>query len=130
MSSRSTALARIALSNISQRARPRSLARYIAASASRISVSGSTSTSSGTGDPDAHPDEHLGVVDDEPAADRPVDPLGHRDRVALVEDVLAQHDELVTAEAGDRVARAQRQRQALADGDEQAVAQTVARGCR
>ncbi|MEZ5133686.1 MAG: hypothetical protein R2699_01140 [Acidimicrobiales bacterium] len=47
MSSRSTALARMALSKISQRPRPFSLARYMAASASRMRVPGWASGSSG-----------------------------------------------------------------------------------
>ena len=46
ISSRRTALARISASNSSQRARPRSLARYIAASASRISRSALTGSRS------------------------------------------------------------------------------------
>ena len=47
------------------------------------------------------------------SADGAVDPLGHRHGVGLVEHVLAQDDELVAAEAGHGVARAQGQGQAL-----------------
>ena len=52
--------------------------------------------------------------------------LGDRDRVLLVDDVLAQDRELVAAEAGDGLVPAQRVPQPLGDREDQLVAGRVA----
>ncbi len=57
---------------------------------------------------------------------RVVHTFGDGDGVVLVDEVLAEHDELVAAEPSDGVGRAQRRLQTLGDGDEQTVAEPVA----
>ena len=58
-------------------------------------------------------------------AERLEQPLGHRDGVLLVAEVLAEHGELVAAEAGDRLLAAQRVLQPLRHGEDQLVAGRV-----
>jgi len=54
------------------------------------------------------------------------DPLGDADRLAGVAQVLEQHGELVAAEAGDGVGRADAGAEPAGDGDEELVADLVA----
>ena len=63
---------------------------------------------------------------DEGPGERLGDPLGDPGRAALAADVLGQDRELVAAEAGDRVARAQRLLEPRGDRREQLVAGRVA----
>ena len=58
--------------------------------------------------------------------ERAHEPLRDAQRVRLVADALAQHGELVAAEAGDHVVRAQHGAQARADRPQQLVAGVVA----
>ena len=124
MSSRVTTRSRSSSSKTSARARPRSLAQYIAASASRSTSSGGLSLIIVI--------PMLAVTTTSfPAIDeRRLHDLEHavrqRVRVELRADLLADHHELVAAEACDEVARAQRDTQARAHLDEERVTGIVA----
>ena len=58
------------------------------------------------------------------------DPLGQGDDVGMAFDVVDEHGELVTAEAGRGVRAADAAQEHLGDHAEQLVADGVARGCR
>ena len=64
----------------------------------------------------------LTLAQDEGAGERLGDALGDPGRAVLVADVLGEHGELVAAEAGDGVARAQGLLDPGGDGREQLVA--------
>ena len=111
--------------------RPRSLARYIAASASRSSSSGSSCAPSRRTTPieadatcTSSPSSENGSANTR--AEAPRDPQRHR----LVDDVLAQHDELVAAEAPHRVGRPHRVAQARGELAQQLVAARGGRASR
>ena len=74
--------------------------------------------------------DQLVPVDHERLRDRALQALGDADHVLLVGDVLAQHHELVAAEARRRVAAAQALLQAPAERLQQQVADVVAERCR
>ena len=109
------------------RARPRSLARYIAASASRSSVVGVGSPAAARAMPMLARHEDVGAGQGERLGQRRRDPLGDaRARPRSSVELLAQHDELVAAEAGDGVVRAQRRPQPLGDAHSSASPARVA----
>ena len=121
--------ARISASNSSQRARPRSFARYMAASASRISrsaLTGSRSDGRATAIPMLARDEVLDPAHRVGLGEGGGDPVGDRDRLLLVGEPVDQDAELVAAEAGDDVAGAQMGAQARGDRAQQLVAGVVA----
>ena len=93
--------------NSSMRARPRSLARYMAASASRSSCSADEPCAA-DGDADAGGRVQLAPRQRDRLVQRRDDALGELDRLADVGDVFAHDHELVAAEAGDGVGRADR----------------------
>ncbi len=66
-------------------------------------------------DADARLQERLAVLDEERLLEQAGDPAGDGARARLAVDVLAQDRELVAAEPGDRVGRAQRVAQARRD---------------
>jgi hypothetical protein len=74
---------------------------------------------------DAHPDEHLARVEQEGRADGLGDALAHQPGLDLVGQTLADDHELVTAEAGDGVARADDVAQAGGNGAEELVPRCV-----
>ena len=109
--------------------RPLSFARYIAASASRISSSALVVLAggeAGDGDPDRGVDEVVDPLHRERLGEGGGDPLGDRDRLAVVGETVDQDPELVAAEAGDDVAGAQVGAQPRRDGAQQGVAGVVA----
>ena len=106
--------------------RPWSLARYMAASASRMSASGSVACSARDGDADARGHHDLGVAQEERRPQGLEQALGHLHRTGLVLDLLAQDDELVAAEAAHRVVAPHRLAEPVRHLLEQAVAGGVA----
>ena len=120
--------ARISASKSSQRARPCSLARYMAASASRTAGRRRPARGRGPGDGDADAggDEVLAPVDREGLGEGGGDALGDRHRLVLVGEAVDQDPELVAAEAGDGVARAQVGAQPRRHRPQQLVAGVVA----
>ena len=82
----------------------------------------------GERDADARPHVLLAAAHGDRGGKRLDEALDEPQRVVLAVDVLVQHDELVAADAGDRVARAQRLAQALGDGAQQGVARLVPEG--
>ena len=109
--------------------RPLSLARYIAASASRISSSalvGWPSASRATAIPIEALTKWSTPCIEKGWAKAGGDPLGDRDRLAVVGEPVDQDPELVAAEAGDDVAGAQVGAQPRRDGAQQGVAGVVA----
>ncbi len=116
------AAASIELSKRAWLPRPLRLARYIAASASCRSVSGWRWRRAATATP------RLVAGELQRAGERGGDALRHRTRRARGRDVLEQDDELVAAEAGQRVARTQRLPEARGDRDEHLVADLVTQG--
>ena len=94
-------------SKSSRRARPPALARYIAMSASRSSASGLSRVSVEMAMPMLAVDATSAAGARRLALDGRGDAIGQLNRLIGIVDVLAQHDELVAAEPGDRVARSQ-----------------------
>ena len=80
----------------------------------------------GQRDADARADDELLAADAVGLRERLGDALGDADRVALAGDLLAEHGELVAAEAGRGVAAAQDAVQPVGDGAQQLVADGVA----
>ena len=110
--------------------RPRSLARYMAASASRISVSGSASVSSGRAMPMLTP-TNTSVSS---MTNGPLTASSTRSAMAMAscwrDEVLAEDDELVAAEAGHGVAGAERHRPGARRWRRAAGRRARGRGCR
>ena len=73
-------------------------------------------------DPDAGTGDHVAVREVEWKTERLEEPLSDRDGILLVAEVLAEHRELIAAEAGDRLLAAQRVLEALRDGEDELVA--------
>ena len=123
---RSSACAAIAESKTRTRLRPASFAAYIAASASRssaepvvvVEVTATPTDAESTASP---------PVDDERLVEDREQPLGHGAGAGLV-GVLADHEELVAAEAGHGVARPGRRLEPSAHRLQQRVADGVAAG--
>ena len=90
----------------------RRLARYIARSASRISASALVGVGRAHAIPTLAPSETSLPRSVDGFGDRRARALGHVDRLALGAQLLAEDQELVAAETGDRVARAQDRPQA------------------
>ena len=91
-------------SNSSMTLGPCRLALYIASSASRSSVSGvACSSADRDGDADADGDVELVDAGRDRRGDRCADPRGDHGGVVQVDESLAEHDELVAADPGDRV---------------------------
>ena len=104
----------------------------MAASASRTSVFGVAFAAVPTATPMLADTDQLVLPDHDRLAEGVRDPLGDADGVLLAGDVLAQHDELVAAEAGhgltrppDRVAVAQHAREPGGERDQQLVTDLV-----
>ena len=110
------------MSKSSERSLPSSLARYIAASASRSISSAVSSPAAAQRDADARGHEALLALDHDRRVERGGDAVGDAGRDGLVVDARQEDRELVAAEAGDRVAGAQRVAQPLGDDDQQLVA--------
>ncbi len=117
-------------SNSSIRPRPRSLARYIAASAWRTSSSALLFATVPDRNTDRRGEHHLVVVEEERGAQHLVDATGAVGDLVDVARFVAQHHELVAAEAGDGVGFARRRPEALGDLYEECVADGRDRGCR
>ena len=128
--SRETACVCIASSNSSWRAPPRRLARYIAASASCSRFDGALRRPVGDRDPDARRHRHLGAGEHERLGERRGRALGELDGLLLAAEVLAQHDELVAAEAGDGVLAAHGAVEPAAHRDRAARRRSRGRGRR
>ena len=82
----------------------------------------------GVGDADADADRHveLELADRQPAGERAADAIGELHRHRTVGDVVAEHHELVAAEAGDDVVGPDRGREPLGGRRQQPVADLVA----
>ena len=114
-------------SKISTRSRPRSLARYIAASASASSWAAVRSVSPPAGrHADREGDGHRALAHVDRAAQSGSDALHGRERGPRVGEVLAQHHELVAAEATDRVGAPHAAREAPGDLAQHLVTDLVA----
>ena len=111
-------------SNSTARARPSFLARYIAASAWRSSVS-EVSPAPATAMPMLAVTNTSSVVSATGSATASSSRRAIADGGFLVGEVVAQHDELVAAEAGDHVAGPQRAAEPLRDGGDELVAERV-----
>ena len=75
---------------------------------------------------DARSDLEQPLAGSDRLGDRAAEPARQRFRRVLVDQVLAEHDKLVTAVARDRVAFAHLAQQALGDADQQLVTDDVA----
>ena len=113
-------------SKSSMRPRPRSLARYIAASAWRTSSSARSSPPFQTAMPIDAVSMTSSSPSDERRAQHLVEATGAVGDLVDVARLVAQHDELVAAEPGDRVALARAGAEPRGDLDEQGVAEVVA----
>ena len=87
---------------------------------------GGVAAAVGDRDADRRVDEQGPVVDRDRHRDRVEQPLGDLDRTALAGQALAQHGELVSAHARERVARRDQRLQAPGELGEQLVAALVA----
>jgi hypothetical protein len=102
------------------------LTAYIAASAWASRASGDSTSSGPHGAADARADREVLIADGERLSERALQASGDRRDRRLVGDVLDEHDELVAAEARDRVGVANDVVQAPGDRAQQVVADVVA----
>ena len=77
------------------------------------------------GDPERRADEPFPAAHRERGPQLVADPLGDPPGVVGIEDGVEDDPEFIATEAGDRVARAERADQTLADGGQQAIADRV-----
>ncbi len=125
MRARAATFARSFASWSSRRARPRCLARYIAASALAIRPSGDWPAAA-SATPTLALTRRLTPSITNGCGEGLDDPAGDAGGVRLVGDPLAEHAEAAAAEARDGVAGAQHGEQPRADGAQQIVAGTLA----
>ena len=128
-SSRRAARARISASNSSLRAAAPLLGpvhRRVGVADQRLGPDRLVAGGPADGDPDAGADEVLDAAHRVGLGEGRGDPVGDRDRLVLVGEAVDQDPELVAAETGDDVSRAQVRPQARGDRAQQFVAAMVA----
>ena len=126
VSSRRTARVRIDWANTAERARPACFGLVHGRVGVAQQVGGRHVGRVGEGDAGADGHEVVPAVEEERSGGLFSDPLADADRLGLAEEVFAEHDELVSAEAGDGVARSHRGGEPLGHQDQQPVALVVA----
>ena len=109
---------------------PSALAQCSVMSAARISVGRVGAGDRAFDDADAGGDRQLVAVDRNGSASSASAASATLIASSGAGGVLDQDDELVAAEPGDQVRRPGQAAQPLGDGDQQLVADVVARGCR